>query len=269
MKLLVVGQTLIVNVQKKGAPSKRIPLPSELAQVNQILRASLNRALVIGMVNGDAWEVSVLDLNAYTVTDSFLAYEPVASPDGRYVAFIKFFPTHFAGEAEHHYMLYDAKLAASENRPAGTNSSDRVNVGICVYPLHIGNHDGDNTNTDPQDAHIMAADNFFWSSDSAIYSFADKHGDIFTLVLARVEGINAIPVVSTIDITKVEMCASLHRQDCEVHLSAIDFAKRPEESVHAIFRGINVPFRQEFQFRLDQFATPMAHQKENTLSRRE
>jgi hypothetical protein len=115
-----------VIVQKKGVPQHEISLPDQMAQVDEILKVSATRALVLGWADGDLSAVAVLEINTGSLGDFFLAYIPTVSPNGSHVAFIKFFPPHGYDDKtgpEDHYMLYDLTRSASQNRPAGIATS--------------------------------------------------------------------------------------------------------------------------------------------------
>jgi hypothetical protein len=253
IRLKIDPGKLGVVVQRKGAKSELISLPAEMAQVNDILRGPPSRAGIIGMVNGDAWEVAVLDLAASVISDKFLAYIPTASPDGRYVAFVKFFPTHFVQGIEHHYMLYDLAETAVQNRPHGIGAKNKATVGRCVYPKGIGNREGDNTSIVPEEAHIIAADSFFWRQDSLLYVFADTYQNSLALVIVRVTERSRQPILGRIEIAKNEMCAAVHKQDCVIRLSSVDFARDEAEGIRVQFRGVDTSLERELHFRYEQF----------------
>ncbi|MGH9644153.1 MAG: hypothetical protein ACRD3Q_17245 [Terriglobales bacterium] len=210
-----------------------------MAQVNEILEASPTKAIIVGMLNGDSWVFAVLDLLAYRVVDTVWCYEPTISPDGRYIAFIKFFPTHFVYDVDDHYMLYDTRLSPMQNRPPGTSSAAgelflAINAGTPVYPPGIGNKDGDNTGVAPEDAHQIACQSFFWWQDSTGYVFADRYKGELYLVKVEVPPTTGNPAVSRAQITQFELCGRLAKAKCYVNLVAIQF--QPHQML-AIFQG--------------------------------
>lgn len=246
-------QKLAVLIRYRGQSPKRVQLPDEMAQVNEIRRATPTRASVVGMVSGDAYELAVLDLPAGALEDRFLAYEPGVSPDGHFVAFIKFYPSHFIEGVDDHYMLYDLALTASENRPVRVSTSDRVDAGRMVYPPGE-NKEGDNTGVSPADAHTSAIDTFFWNSTSDRYVFADKYHNILSLVMVGVLGKNSAQS-EKMDISQQELCQEIQRETCEVHLSSVEFDAVPPGGIRASFRGIGEygSLTKQFHLYFDQF----------------
>jgi hypothetical protein len=130
------SQDLIsVRITERSTGGERlVKLPVELTQVDEIRKGVANKLIVGGMVNGSGAEVVVIDLGSYKVIDKFLCYLPSLSSDGRYIAFVKFYPPHFAEGTDDHYMLYDVAKAPVENRPTDIPSDDWKTVGKCIYP---------------------------------------------------------------------------------------------------------------------------------------
>jgi hypothetical protein len=199
-----------------------VPLPEEMEQVNEILRYN-NRAVVIGMVNGSVSEMVVLDLDHRSVIDEFLGFNPVVSPDGRFVAFIKFYPPHFVDGPDDHYMLYDVSKGPSENRPYGTYSSDEMNVGLTMYPAGLGNSDGDNVGVPQTRAHHIAGE-FFWSPDSQQLVFADQTTSV-RLLMVRFSSIYAPLSAGVFQLQGTNVCTAplLLDDHCEAYLRRIEF----------------------------------------------
>ena len=175
INVVVRGGRISLDIRQGPRPiSRELPLPDDMAQVNEIRRTQPNKVVVIGMFSGDIWEVVVVELSGPSITDKFLCYEPSVSPDGRYVSFIKFFPPHSADGAEDHYMLYNLRKDAAHNRPAGTNKSDWQTVGVTIYPPGIGNHNFDNLHHPESAIHMLSSDGFFWDNAGSQVVFADS-----------------------------------------------------------------------------------------------
>jgi hypothetical protein len=244
---------LSIVLQKKVGGQHAISLPEEIAQVNEIRRGPANRGLVVGESSGDLSAFAVLDLNAAKVSDVVWAYAPDVSPNARYVAFIKFFPTHGYGDSdgpEDHYMLYDLMQTASQNRPPGIKASRPDLVGTTVYPPSIGNREADNLGIPQGKAHIAATDGFFWSPTSDRYVFADTYQGVLTLVMIRLDSAGGRPIASTVAVPQAKLCG---RNFCNVHLSAVNFLP---EGVTVIFRGVGIDGslgKRNLDFASDQF----------------
>lgn len=166
----------------------QIDLPFEMAQVDEIRPGIGSKLIVRGMVNGSGSEVVLIDTRSDKLADKFLGYLPSLSPDGRHIVFIKFYPMHFSGSTEAHYMLYDLAKDSKGNRPTGGIAADDKNVGIPVYPPQIGNKAGDNVELTSSFVHNSASAGFFWKPDSTAFFFADRlePENEITLVLADV-----------------------------------------------------------------------------------
>jgi len=206
-----------------------VPLPQELAQVDEI-RAGRNGKLVVrGMVNGSGSEIVVIDTKSASVIDKFLCYLPSISPDGEYIAFIKFYPLHFSEGTDDHYMLYDLDKMPSENRPADVPPDDWENVGVAFYPIGVANEPRDNVRI-AEDSRHEGASRLFWISNGKELLFADRapasEGEI-DLVLAdigmrgdvtiRIARQHAEPLCSTLKDPKRARSCSLLVRKVEFH----------------------------------------------------
>jgi hypothetical protein len=229
-------KNLSVGVENLGEQTRgKVDLPAEIVQVNEIRAGQKGKAVVIGMVNGSAFEVVILNTRPIAIADSFLAYSPSVSPDGHFIAFVKFYPLHFVDGVDDHYLLYDVGRSAGENRSAKLNISDRTDVGISLQP-NIANQPGDNTGVPQSQQHHMAAQAFFWRSDSERYAFADDRDGGLDLVLVSPSS-QAVPVVDKLGIPRSEICGALRTQTCQVTLS---HAELTGTGVLALFRGVGV-----------------------------
>ena len=221
LRLKADGEKLNIVLAKGQVEKSSVVLPQEVAQVDVIRRVAKSKAVVIGMVNGDVSEVVVLNLYPLRLIDKFLAYVPGISPDGAFVAFIKFYPPHFVENPTDKYMLYDLRLSASANRPVGVAVSDDVNVGIVVYPTHESNQDADNTGVPESEIHRIASEGFFWTPDSKDYLFADEHAGMTSAVFVSVPK-NVGPATCTANIPREELC-SHPKTWCGAHLTGVKF----------------------------------------------
>jgi len=234
---------LSVVVQNRGEPQHEISLPDEMAQVVEILRAPANHALVIGWANGDLSALAVLDTRTASVSDFFLGYIPAPSPDGRYIAFIKFYPPHGYDDKtgpEDHYMLYDLARTASQNRPAEAAALRPYMVGTTVYPPNIGNREGNNTGINSGDEHSSAMQEFFWAPDSDQFLFADKYQGALVLVMAHVDGPGGHPSAAAVEIPQDELCAKTYMQACNLQLATAEFDAKPMEGVTVSFFAVGL-----------------------------
>jgi hypothetical protein len=230
---LVNGKkNLAVEIETASQPKGRVELPSEIVQVNEIRWTQSGKAIVIGMVNGSVFEIVVLNTHPISIADSFLAYAPTVSPDGRFIAFVKFYSAHFVERTDDHYLLYDVSRSARENRAPSVSVADHTSVGIPVYP-HVANQDGDNSGIPEQQLHHMLAQTFFWRSDSLRYTFADDYaGEWDVLVISTTDG---LPSTSKVTVGRNEVCAPLRGETCQATLSN---AELTPSGLLVKFRGV-------------------------------
>lgn len=247
---------LAIDIENTSQPPHRVQLPSEIVQVNQIAQGPKGKAIILGMVNGSVFEVVIVDLRSELVADQFLAYSPSVSPDGRFVAFVKFYPLHFVDGTDDHYLLYDVIKSPTENRSSGTPPTDHTNVGTQIFPSG-NNLSGDNIGINTLQQHHMAAQAFFWRYDSNQYVFLDLQGGKFRLIgvsTSQPQGVFGI------EISKQEMCKSVRSQDCEISLFDVQFS---QTGILADLRGVGTysSLRQSVQFRNEDLVPVIANQK--------
>lgn len=212
-------------------------LPFGIMRIEDI-RRSAHRLIVIGEIAHGASQVTIFKVNDGTVRDSFIAFDPVVSPDGRFIAFVKWFLSDSASFPDgslpdYHEMLYDMTKNALANRPAGVAPDDKFDVGFNVYPGN-GNKDSDYS------APARLAHSFtgwaFWSPDSTKLVFADQAQSSLKLVLVKVPGpnIGGAPSVSTLSLDKAGLCpaAPWLNYYCDARLYRVKFL---ENGVDTIF----------------------------------
>jgi hypothetical protein len=225
-----VGDKLVVSITSQQG-RKDVPLPPEIFRIQQIQRY-VDRIIVVGDVGASVSQVMIISVNNGAVSDSFLAYNPAISPDGRFIAFVKWFPPHFTSDTDDHQMLYDMTKTPIQNRPAAAAVDDSVDVGLNVYPGN-GNKDGDNVHVPERLAHTFPGLDF-WSPDSTELVFADQTQSSLKLVLVKVSGPNAgtVPTAFVMPLDHTSVCAApLSNSRCEAYLDQVKFqAKRLQAS---------------------------------------
>ncbi|HEX8814187.1 MAG TPA: hypothetical protein VF753_01690 [Terriglobales bacterium] len=189
------GQSRGIRIRSRAGDAL-IPLPFQFYQVNQIVRGPSERLVVIGESGGSVYQVGVIDIAARRVLDRFMCYIPAVSEDGQYVAFTKFFAPHEVLSPEDHAMLYVVGRSASENRPPGAGLDDDINVGFALYPVGMGNRDGDNVNVQPGASHAVAG-YYFWRG-IADYFFAVRAAKEFQIIWVSIAGGKALVRGSTV-----------------------------------------------------------------------
>lgn len=202
-----------IYVRAKYESSKvETELPAEVGQVNRLFRDVQARIVVSAMVNGSSSEVLIIDRSG-RIADRFLCYLPSVSPDGHYVAYIKFYPSHFAEGTTDKYMLYNLGKTPSENRNPITSLSEWISVGRTVFPPGTDNLPGDNTNQQEFDTHACASE-LFWSPDSRRIAFLERESIGYELVQASLESDGRVST-SELPVSTSAICNSANGTDLD------------------------------------------------------
>ena len=247
---------LALEVENKEVPGKRVlQMPEDLAQVNEIRRVQDGKATVIGMVNGDVWEVVIVDLGHVTLSDRFLCYEPAVSPDGQYVSFVKFFPPHGGDDPEYHYMLYDLSKDADANRPPGIPPTNWKTVGVTVYPTGVGNREFDTLRHPAPAAHMLSSEGFFWNPAGESFVFADEYNGRISVVVVS---INSQRLATTRVASAAELCGDASPSaGCSFRLVKVEFGSEPSGPLTLAFEGTlrNIGQKRVLRFSSSGFST--------------
>ena len=223
----------MVLVAESAGVRRNIPLTAEFAQLTSARLFKSDRLMITGMVNGDVSEVIVVDPEKAEVIDHFLCYSPAISPNGRYIAFVKFYPAHGVESVEDHYAIYDAQLNPSQNRPAAYPHHPGV-VSKVVFPNGIQNKPSDNVDLDGLPPHRMISDGFFWNERSTIVTFADEFREEFSVVVVT---LNDTLTTESLPIPKDWICPT--GTDCFEHLARVEFMDQSKPEIELVFRGVN------------------------------
>jgi hypothetical protein len=168
----------------------RFSVPQEAAQIHRV-RVAQGRLIVTGWTNGAlANSVAIFDIRSGQLVDRFWAYAPSISPDSRYIAFSKFYPSHGIERWEDQYRLYDLARSPQENRPRlrqpvqgeGNNPNEQIDVGLALFPLSAQELDRDWADIPEGDQHERASE-FGWSPDSAELAVLDAHRGKVSVIL--------------------------------------------------------------------------------------
>jgi hypothetical protein len=174
----VIGtiSALSLAISQKGAAERSVALPRIVSQVGSLVWSPEGRVVALGMVNSSLSVITVTDIGRAQIDDYFFGYDPTLSPNGRYIAFVRFFPTHGISGVEDRARLYDLTQTAEWNRPVHRASdSAQMEVGIPMYPV-IPN-EGERSNIDRPDVDAWhRVSDFRWSTDSNRVAFGMLHG---------------------------------------------------------------------------------------------
>jgi hypothetical protein len=251
--LIAHGEQSSISLKWGDKAAQSIKLP-DYTRVNEIRRVEANRAIVLGMNNSALFGVIILDLAPLHISDEFWGYIPSISPDGRYIAFAKFFPTHPGADlVEYHYMLYDTAKSAAQNRPFGIDPTDTMNVGTTMYPVGIGNKPYDNYG---REDHMAASGTFFWDPNSETVLFADHSHEVLSLVLVHIEAATDDFRVRKVDLPLAKICEKDPKTYCLVNLTKVEFSQAPGGGVAVVIKGVGQDGRlgsMNYKFRYEQF----------------
>lgn len=254
---LIVGKeqnSLAIRTVATGKDTS-IELPYEMAQVDEISRVIGDKLAVLGMVNGSGSEVVIIDLKTVKLIDRFACYSPAISSSGRYIAFIKIYPAHFAEGIEDHYMLYSLDLSPAENRPQGVGADNWLIAGRCLYPMNCKNEPGDNNGIPERSAHLSRS-SFFWNPVKEEFFFADQvdSGGPITLVLVSI-GANGKAALRTIEQPTESLCPkeAMGARACSLLVRKLVFHAGAEPTIDAVFEAVAVRQLRTLVYKYSQF----------------
>ncbi len=215
-------------------------LPPELAQIDALQFTRFDKLLVFAHASSAVRGVVVIDLSARRQTDYFWCYDPVLSPDTRFIVYEKFYPAHTVGSPSAEYLLYDLSNGPERNRPHGISVADIENVGMPVFPLSATNSPADNLMVEPASTHWKAS-GFAWSMDSNMFTVVDKTPENTSLVVVSinpadglVRGVQTIPLEKLLTQQRRPGCAP-----SDVHVSEIFMSS--SDAGHSVRLGLSSP----------------------------
>jgi hypothetical protein len=106
-------------------------IPSSMRTLSAVRIVGPRRIVLVGTYDGFASGIIVVDSVSGSVISDDFAYFPAVSPNGRYLAFVRFFPEHFVTESESNdrVAFYDFRTPV-----AGSILRPHELVGTVVYP---------------------------------------------------------------------------------------------------------------------------------------
>lgn len=187
-----IGHEISIQIQElasqsKGLLSYQVTLPDQVAQLNEVRPIYGDKIVSIGLVNSAVSMVNIIDRNTETIVDSFYAYKPAVSPNGRWIAFQEFFPPHGDENIRSCYRVYDSSLNAIQNRQNLVGVSDLQVVGFSIYPVRPRSQEVECGATIKDGEFMMSTDTFFWGEQSDQFFFAISEKDALNLVLVKLD----------------------------------------------------------------------------------
>jgi len=142
------GHAQLLIGRGAGGPGIRLGFDEEsgledsLAEIAEVCPLSDGRLVVFGqMSNGVA--TYIIDRTKGSVVDHFWCFNPIISPDQRWIVYTTFYPRHTEFPTTGEYLIYDLRKGYTENRPGAEIAKDagmsqyqenRVDVGAAIYP---------------------------------------------------------------------------------------------------------------------------------------
>lgn len=184
----------LVTPGAPGGPPTRLP-QSVTATIESVHLYGGRTLVVIGGTGQVILrEVLLFDVLTSRPVDRFIAMNPAVSPDGRFLAYARFFPEHFVEGIEFQYRLYDLERPREQNQPAtalGVTGAEPIpppddanDTGDELVAADIGmplltdlGPDGlprDNLLLELADQPHQALSHFVWSDDSRRLAFVDS-----------------------------------------------------------------------------------------------
>jgi hypothetical protein len=153
--------------------------------------------------NSVGYTVNIVDLTRAEVADSFVAYDPVMSPDQRWIASRHFWAPQSQIQVREEYLLYDLDVGSAANRHNVTPYTTDA-VGWAMYPAFPDNAPADLLDIPEASIHLWRSSSFVWAPDSQSLVFADSVGDKLSLVLILIR--NGKPQAYLHRVSSAEAC---------------------------------------------------------------
>ena len=202
-------------------------------EIHQVCPLSSDRLVSFGW-NFVGYTLNVIDLRRAVVLDSFLADDPVISPNQHWIASRRLNPPQSEIKISEEYLLYDLSASASENRHSVAPSAID-DLGWAMYPAFPNGAPVDLLDVPEANKHEWRSKSFFWAPDSQSLVFADRVGDNLSLVLVIIKSNK--PQAYTHPVSGTEVCSGPGQADSDLMLkdASISSASNGAPSVFATF----------------------------------
>jgi len=172
---------VVLRIEDPVSGDKSVRLPETMAQLDSVEETEQGDLILIGRANAYVSVVAILRRRENSISDSFLAYRPAPSPNGKWIAFEEFFPNHAGAPRNRCYRLYDVYAGARSNRRRGGDAEEPRLVGRPVYPA--GGQVGEECPADARNASLtMSPAAFQWRADSQAVAFGLRGDSSLLLV---------------------------------------------------------------------------------------
>lgn len=174
------GTATLSLFAKRG--EKRIGLPGVVDAVSEVCPAPGGRYVVFGETSNST-NLLIVDPSKDSVEDQFYGFDPVMSPDQRWIVYRKFYPRHHDASISEEYLVYDLSKTRGQNRLPGIDESNWADVGRVIFPVGRTNARYDAMDLPDDRAHYAGSVSFTWSSDSRVVGFGDLLQKHFAVIV--------------------------------------------------------------------------------------
>jgi len=235
----------------EGMTARTIDLPGVIDTVAEVCPLPSGHYLVFGdTYNG--MNMLILDIGKPAAMDAFSGFEPVMSPDRRWVVYRKFYPRHHDASISEEYLIYDLTKTAAQNRPPEISLTNSGNVGRPIFPPGRTNLLWDNYDLPDDRMHRAGSLSFYWSADSQLVMFGDLLQDHFAVIAVTIDKDGLVRAYEH-SITPSDLCGGKVAKDFGLFVShaAISQDAPDEYLIKTDFQpmpGVCVPKSQELRF---------------------
>ena len=199
-------------------PSRTLELHDINTEIEEVCPLASNR-LVSFASNSVGYTINIIDLSRGAVLDDFVAYDPLMSPNQRWIASRRFQPPQSEITVSEEYLLYDLNAGPASNRHNVTPYTADA-VGWAMYPAFPGAAPADLFDIPDADIHVWRSKSFFWASDSSSVLLADSVGQNLSLVLVVTK--NEKPQAYTYSVSAADICAGARPGDLTLEDASIN-----------------------------------------------
>jgi hypothetical protein len=183
----------------------------------QVCLAAANKLVSFGLYVG--YDANIVDLVRGAVVDYLVAYDPIISPDHRWIASRRFQPPRSEITVSEEYLLYDLNAGPASNRHNVTPYATDA-VGWAMYPAFTGYAPADLRDIPEASTRAWRSKSFFWAPDSQSLAFADSVGQNLSVVLVLIK--DDKPQAYTYSVSAADICAGARPGDLTLEDASIN-----------------------------------------------
>ena len=188
----------------QGSPATALRMPGySISEIAEVCPLPDGRLVIFADFGGT--DVYIVDRIKASLTDSFMAYFPVMSPDQRWIVYRKFYSLHGVTDASDELLMYDLAKTPAQNRRGGDYGA--TNPGGLIFPPRETDVPYDNIGVPSDQIHAIGRP-LYWAPDGGNILFTDRvpgHADKIILVTIDDRGTST---VFDHEVTTADICGS-------------------------------------------------------------